>query len=1389
MANTTQDLEKICNTAGTPIYKWAKDQLKTRSDKASSSQRSDSDVLYLGNKGAWIRVVSSVNLEGKTFDYFKDKLQGMTSDRSLAENFILYGGTSTYAFRSQQMVGAFDSSTMTLDTYEGGDLVGSKTEGMNMRSGLGAYNIAGNQEIKDFGYKPMPGITSINIESTGRMGSLRQATINFKVWDKDQLDIMDALYFRPGFTLAIEWGHAKYYDNDGNLQSSEQYMINPFKGGLSKEDIQIQMNTNAQRSCGNYGGMLGMIVHFDFSMTQDGGYDCTVKAMSLGALMGSFPINHTNVLPDAYYEQLTQYLSTQRSQELTKALAEAELKKADDEAKALTELNSSVDLWAKILYEDKSYMDSPLNGDPIATLIYNSGELGNDLYSRLPAMTITQTSTIGLNQMSYDLTKVREKVSEFKGAHDISDYRSDFQLNQLGKNYLINSEKYGPIISYNDSNGLFYIRENNNIRVTLDVNKLNRIVVSENVPNIKLVSKKDNSQGEVLYFDRMVNGGYTIGSGFSSYVTYSDGVNTYNVTAVYPVSTSNPVSDIQKAKSIFCDKNTVYVVKSIKSKNKTVQIEMTVLDEPNYSIILGSTVSEKPDLSLVSFVKIKDQDQSLMTNSVFTQYQTAVSNANEAYKNYLDSQTKEINTQFNDDLLKKTIQGESTIELMLRALMVYTFNNSGAASKKKNDRFFRSLFSEGAYRKIFANGIPDTRYYSNDDLKKYVNGQMTQEERLQMNFWYGNNYALLSCENVLDQNGNVKTDFIQTSATSKVGIPVVNVHELFNLLVVPYGESSELESAARPVAGSVYMNLGLFFMMLNHTGILYSKENVGSMERGETLVPMTYIDFNPSTNYYLSSANQFSIDPYKFLVRFSSDSKQYQSLFKDFKVSNGKLLYKSKEYVEGKDVPEEVSKTVDLFNPSDDRVSKNLPDTKIGLSRLPNAYIGRLMNVQVDINYLIKVMGDLRRGSDSNEAYFQSVIERIIFDLNKCMGGYNAFRLSYNDLSNCHVITDDQVQQKPQGTTHSEIIKDPSVCEIPVYGRGSIARSFEVRTDMSSRIASMLAISANPGTENQVATSKNTTDFGVYNTGSYDRFAKMKVDGTYRDGQDDNSNPQAAEMAANFNSVVKRIYTMQTNPGDQNKTQNISQDDIDRALSFYIDRMARAKNRDKETAHAMIIPLKTSMTMDGMSGLYPFQLFTVNERVLPYRYSISSLSNRQVAFSIARVSHHFEGSQWTTSLEGFMTLLRETAGGGALTSVPQSRPNEAGVINVQSYSNIVFSDSVKSDVPNINPALLANINAAATTAGVTVTITTAITGHSETTVTGQESRHVKGNAVDISIINGVAVSTPIGKGFAEKFVQALVDLGYVKNKESGNDTAVLYGIPDHTDHVHVSNKR
>lgn len=124
-----------------------------------------------------------------------------------------------------------------------------------------------------------------------------------------------------------------------------------------------------------------------------------------------------------------------------------------------------------------------------------------------------------------------------------------------------------------------------------------------------------------------------------------------------------------------------------------------------------------------------------------------------------------------------------------------------------------------------------------------------------------------------------------------------------------------------------------------------------------------------------------------------------------------------------------------------------------------------------------------------------------------------------------------------------------------------------------------------------------------------------------------------------------------------------------------------------------------------------------------------------------------------------------------------------------SYSYVkVDSDSSRDDV---NQALLDDLQAAGEAADVVVTITTAVSGHSKETVTGNKSRHGFGTAVDIALLNGVGVGNKKFEEYGDKLKEALVSMGYVLNSETNNPKAVLWKTNiggNHYNHLHVSNK-
>ena len=168
--------------------KGVTDQIESR--QAEIQKRTSLGMQYYNSRNAWIRMTSAV-------DVGSDK-------GALAREYILQGGL-------------IDGITGTL------------------RSGLGDFlnaysNVGGDGEPYRLGIRPMPGITGLKIEHKSSYGSLRNATVDFQCWDIKQLEDLELLYMRPGYSVMVEWGWAPYLTNNGNIESNVQFINDVLTG-------------------------------------------------------------------------------------------------------------------------------------------------------------------------------------------------------------------------------------------------------------------------------------------------------------------------------------------------------------------------------------------------------------------------------------------------------------------------------------------------------------------------------------------------------------------------------------------------------------------------------------------------------------------------------------------------------------------------------------------------------------------------------------------------------------------------------------------------------------------------------------------------------------------------------------------------------------------------------------------------------------------------------------------------------------------------------------------------------------------------------------------------------------------------------------------------------
>jgi predicted chitinase len=236
-------------------------QLNARQKLISKENRSPSDLVYLNSKTAWVQLRSSVDIVGSD----------SKTSIGLAQNNVLAGGVLGPLNTQKAGLGSYATSAYSTQTY-------------NASTKKNESNI--------LGIRPMPGITNVSIQNKGAYGSLRQATVTFQCWDIKQLDILEQLYMRPGYTVLLEWGWNPYIDNSGklvNLKKEDSAFFN-------RKDINLQSYLGELRkfsleSNGNYDAMFGYVMNYGWKYRVDGGFDCHTEIISTGELLESYKIN------------------------------------------------------------------------------------------------------------------------------------------------------------------------------------------------------------------------------------------------------------------------------------------------------------------------------------------------------------------------------------------------------------------------------------------------------------------------------------------------------------------------------------------------------------------------------------------------------------------------------------------------------------------------------------------------------------------------------------------------------------------------------------------------------------------------------------------------------------------------------------------------------------------------------------------------------------------------------------------------------------------------------------------------------------------------------------------------------------------------------------------
>ena len=1200
---------KLSNVIGAPFQDYVMTQLYTRAAHNSTINRTNTEVLFLANKTSWARLVSSVNveLEAAELENFYTTLEVgpiAKNKEELAKNWILEAGTSI-----------------------------QNGNGITLRQGIGingAYGLGGTEEL---GYRPMPGLTSVSIETAGRLGSLRTATINFKVWNMNQLNVIEALYFRLGYSMLLEWGHTQYYKNNSNtggdwITNGIYGIEDPFILGTRKEAIQQNIARKGRATSGNYDGMLGIVSNFNWSFNQEGGYDCNVKLVGLGAVMDSLRLNQTYKLPQGLlqaYKKSQANLSAEvaRLAKLVELQAIALSRRSDDtaEPKSLLPPNPPKNLGE--LYEYAQGLDGykATIGQFASSSAYFPAPIGKgpNLVMTNPDYYYLSTAKAEKDRETYNEKYFqlflrgngrywrRLKLKQiFPLDKAIVEGSVEYYLtNQLSKE---DAKVYTDVKGYSSLLGkYFYVSSDTEIFVT--ANPTGAPIVSTIA---RRLSDPYNS-GEFQFSFRRLTGPDPSDAEEKQFVTtvsFKHDATYYSLTRQQVLEAFEKWWNSSKRQVVFDEAQQVGSDFLVGDRSLFIKASVPIPIPNVKSTGYSTNLDEYPPTATVN----------LRFNFTFndTNYVDAfgiidVPNPNTAETKKSTPPTGDLGGTVRKPATAQ-VDAASGYESALHAMLTFVKSIAQSKSLKSSAPIVPiSIYDETS--KFYQDGVLQNVLTATGSVSPNPDGVPFDVTKYGQK-GFSSNLMVDGAEKGLglyDETANVDFKKLCTAIVAKY----------------IYGsDRSTLDITVYPV----YIPLGYLLAFLNNMCLIYDSiqsATPASSTSGTDKRPYIYIDFNPETNFCLTSPQQLSVDPKICLIPVNATDDQYASIF-----------------------PPEIAAAIKskLFKPaSQSVVSKALDDVGLNFKTTSDAYQGKTMNILLNIDYLLEQADKFTLADPEHSVNLKPFLEQIMIDVNKCLGNMNLFRIAYRDDSNTVQIQDDQwvpsLSSEPNAVERNQFISGVHVGQLPVFGKQSLARQFQFKTNVSTKLGSMIAISAQAQTGSVNA--KDHSELSYLNKNFRDRYKPFIQDpsngptgaGTKptTKGADQNND---VKIASNFNDHVLSVYS----------SFFLDQEKIAPAKNYLIERLSKVKSEDPITSAAPFIPADLEITIDGISGIIMGNAFTIPEDRLPLSLR-GEKGFSKVGFIVTGLTHTVENNQWLTKIKGQMIRIRQDLARSAAAAI------------------------------------------------------------------------------------------------------------------------------------------
>jgi hypothetical protein len=414
-----------------------------------------------------------------------------------------------------------------------------------------------------------------------------------------------------------------------------------------------------------------------------------------------------------------------------------------------------------------------------------------------------------------------------------------------------------------------------------------------------------------------------------------------------------------------------------------------------------------------------------------------------------------------------------------------------------------------------------------------------------------------------------------------------------------------------------YITFGHLLTLVQHLGIFTEGNNPSS--NTSTFKPIVYLDYNPENTIILTGALEASIDPTTCMIPWSIKSS----------LVNGKQRKVLAPFFNPLDINK--LSTYDWFSSSkkDGNAYKNFNISSVAKKSLAvnkamnsQSFGGKLFNVLINIDFALKKLKDLSTGTDDRSVNLISFIDAMLDGINLSLGKTNSFRAFADPLYPVIRIIDENI---------IEPLKEHIT--VPIYGTKSIVYDYGFSSKITPKLAAQVVI-ATQGLQNGGIKGfpEDVLSYQKLNNDIRDRFSKVKYPAVKSTNY-----KNTAKDEKKYVKSLQKLYDHIYNVYSADAEKSLSSSTISNLTTLYSDLQNKQRKLSKSSLPGgILLPLEYNITLDGISGILPYNAFKVPDDRLPKKYK------GRVAFAIFSINHAFDNNTWTTTLRGQTIMLDQT---------------------------------------------------------------------------------------------------------------------------------------------------